>query len=281
MKTVLAGTVLALFAVVPSHVAPRSPLLASSPTPLAPRPWQAANAKIDLDKARDKEESRQHYQRGHEALHNEKYEVAEREFQESIKLDPAFELSRYGLGQTYMAMKRYPDAVAAFQKCRDVFHANNVADASDQIARDQRIDDRIKELEDQKRIYQSPGHTGTTSSSAGLSRSYVQQLDIQINSLKEARHRQATNEEPTPDWLSLALGSAYFRTNDIADAEREYKNAITVNGKLGEAHNNLAVVYLMTNRASEASAELTAAEKAGFKVNPQLKEDVRAAMAKK
>jgi Flp pilus assembly protein TadD len=90
-----------------------------------------------------------------------------------------------------------------------------------------------------------------------------------------------TGAEPTPAWVSLALGSAYFRTNSLPDAEREYKNAITVNPNLGEAHNNLGVVYLMTNRASEASAELTAAEKAGFKVNPQLKEDVRAAMAKK
>jgi hypothetical protein len=36
----------------------------------------------------------------------------------------------------------------------------------------------------------------------------------------------------------------------------------------------------MTNRASEASAELSAAEKAGFKVNPQLKDDIRAAMKK-
>ena len=198
MKTVLAGTVLALFAVVPSPVVPRSTLRASTPSSLAPRPWQAANARIDLDKARDQEEARQHYQRGHEALHSEKYEVAEREFQESIRLDPIFELSRYGLGQTYMAMKRYPDAVAAFQKCRDVFHANNAADASDQIARDQRLDDRIKELEDQKRTYQSPGHVASTSASAGFSRSYLQNLDIQINSLKEARHRQATNEEPTP-----------------------------------------------------------------------------------
>jgi tetratricopeptide (TPR) repeat protein len=276
MNAVLAGGVLALFAVVPSPLASRSAPPATRSSLLAPRIGQAVNPKANLDK----EEARQHYQRGNEALHHEKYDEAEREFQASIKLDPTFELAHYGLGQTYMAMKRYPDAIAAFQKCREVFHANSVADAADQTARDQRLDDRIKELEDQKRTLQSPGHVATTSVSAGLSRTYAQQLDIQINSLKEARHRQATNEEPTPAWLSLGLGSAYFRTNALADAEREYKNAIIVNPKLGEAHNNLAVVYLMTNRASEASAELTAAEKAGFTVNPQLKEDVRAALKK-
>lgn len=277
MKTVLAGSVLALFAVVPSPLAPRSPLLASSPSPLASRPWQAANAKIELDK----EDARQHYQRGYEALHNEKYEVAEQEFQSSIKLDPTFELSRYGLGQTYMATKRYPDAVTAFQKCRDVFHANVIADSSDDLKRQRRIDDTIKELEDQKRTYQSPGHVATTSAGAGLSGTYLQQLNMQINSLKEARARRTTTgDEPTPDWLSLGLGSAYFRSNALADAEREYKAAIAVNPKLGEAHNNLAVVYLVTGRPADASTEVNAAEKSGFKVNPQLKDDIRTAIKK-
>jgi len=53
-----------------------------------------------------------------------------------------------------------------------------------------------------------------------------------------------------------------------------------VNPKLGEAHNNLAVVYLTTGRPKDAAAELDAAERAGYKVNPQLKEDVRAALKK-
>jgi tetratricopeptide (TPR) repeat protein len=275
MTTVLASTVLALFAVAPSLPAPRSSPPAPRTSLLAASTSQAVNPKANLDKA----EARQHYQSGNEALHHEKFEEAEREFQASIKLDPTFELAHYGLGQTYMAMKRYQDAVTAFQKCRDVFHANSIADAADQTARDQRIDDRIKELEDQKRANQAsrlpPGTVG-----AQLAQSQNRNIDIQLGSLREARHRQATGPEPTPAWLSLALGSAYFRSNSLPDAEREYKNAITVNAQLGEAHNNLAVVYLMTDRASEASAELTAAEKAGFKVNPQLKEDIRAALKK-
>jgi tetratricopeptide (TPR) repeat protein len=223
----------------------------------------------------------QHYRAGQDALRNEKYEEAEREFQTSIKLDPTYELPRYGLGQAYMAMKRYPAAIMAFQKCSDVFHANAIADSADDVKRQRRIEDTIKELEDQKRTYQSPGHVAT-SSSAPLMRNYLQQLDMQINSLKEARQRRTTTgDEPTPAWLSLALGSAYFRTDAYGDAEREYKSAIEVNPKLGEAHNNLAVVYLTTGRAADASTELDAAEKAGFKVNPQLRQDVRDALVKK
>jgi tetratricopeptide (TPR) repeat protein len=226
---------------------------------------------------RDKQQAVQHYRAGQDALRTEKYEVAEREFQSSIKLDPAYELPRYGLGQTYMAMKRFPDAITAFQRCSDVIHANYAADATDDVKFQRRIDDQLKELEDQKRLYQSPGR----STSSSMARQYVQQLDVQIGTLKEARHRPTTSgDAPTPAWLSLALGSAYFRANDTANAEQEYRQAIAVNPKLGEAHSNLAVLCLMSGRAKEAQDEIDAAEKAGFAVNPQLKADVRAALKK-
>ena len=42
-------------------------------------------------------------------------------------------------------------------------------------------------------------------------------------------------------------------------------------------HNNLAVVYMQTGRLAEADAEIKAAEKTGFRVNPQLKEDLKKA----
>jgi tetratricopeptide (TPR) repeat protein len=237
----------------------------------APRPPQSPQTD------RDKQQAVQHYRAGQNALRSEKYEVAEREFQSSIKLDPTYELPRYGLGQSYMAMKRYPDAITAFQRCSDVIHANNAADATDDVKFQRRIDDQLKELEDQRRLYTSPGH----STSSPMARQYVQQLDTQIGTLKEARHRPtASGDAPTPAWLSLALGSAYFRANDTANAEQEYRHAIAVNPKLGEAHSNLAVLCLMSGRTKEAQDEVDAAEKAGFTVNPQLKADVRAALKK-
>ena len=55
-------------------------------------------------------------------------------------------------------------------------------------------------------------------------------------------------ESTVPAWVSLALGSAYFRSGQLEDAEREYKAAIAADPRAGEAHNNLAVVYFETNR---------------------------------
>ena len=76
--------------------------------------------------------------------------------------------------------------------------------------------------------------------------------------------------------MSLALGSAYFRSGRLADAEREWKAAVDVNARLGEAHNNLAALDAMTGRKKEADAAVRAAERAGFAVHPRLKDDIRA-----
>jgi Flp pilus assembly protein TadD len=66
----------------------------------------------------------------------------------------------------------------------------------------------------------------------------------------------------------------------MPDAERAYKATVEVDPKSGEAHNNLAVVYLTTGRIEDAERAVQAAEKAGFKVNQGLKDDIRAAKQK-
>lgn len=222
---------------------------------------------------RDRLEALQHYRVGQDSLRSEHFDAAEQEFTKAAKLDPTLELAPYGLGQVYMATKRYRPAIAAYEKCRQVFRANAVVVAGDEMAHERRIDDQIKALEDQQRLYQQPGKN--PNSAASLAN--MQQLDMQIRAMKDARRRIAGGPEPTPAWISIALGSAYFRADAMADAEREYRAAIDVDQKLGEAHNNLAVVYMLTGRYPEADVEIKAAEKAGFRVNPQLKEDLKKA----
>ena len=82
-----------------------------------------------------------------------------------------------------------------------------------------------------------------------------------------------------PAEFPLALGSAYFRQEKLQEAKAEYEEATRLNPKLGAAHNNLAVIYLLTGLPAEAETELSRAEKSGFAVNPRLKEDIKKAKA--
>jgi tetratricopeptide (TPR) repeat protein len=132
------------------------------------------------------------------------------------------------------------------------------------------LDDQIRSLEDEKTLLVSGRVTAMTSGGPI-------DLDRRISDLKARRYHESKAMPDTPAWISIALGSAYFRSGAMSDAEREYLEALKADPKLGEAHNNLAVVYMLTQRYAEANAEVKAAEKSGFRVNPQLKEDLKKA----
>jgi Flp pilus assembly protein TadD len=222
-------------------------------------------------------EALKHLRLGQENLRTEKWDKAQTEFKEAIRLDPLLELAHYGLGQAHMGLKQFDRAVAAYIACRDVFHAQAGRAASSQMENEQRIVEQIQQLQDQKTQLQAKNFTGSSSLAAGA----LNRIDMMITELQSRRNQTADAAPRTPTWISIALGSAYFRSGAMADAEREYREAVAVDPKLGEAHNNLAVVYMLTQRFADADAEIKAAEKSGFRVNPQLKEDLKKAAARR
>ena len=106
----------------------------------------------------------------------------------------------------------------------------------------------------------------------------MRQLQHQLDVLTQAKERNVnlSLDATVPYFVPLALGAAYFRSGKLADAEREFKTTIEAEPKAGEAHNNLAVLYLTTGRLEEAASEVKLAEKTGFKVNPEFKQDLEA-----
>ena len=213
-----------------------------------------------------------HQRLGQENLHAEQWDKAEVEFTAAVKLEPTLEMAHYGLGQVYMNTRRFPAAVAAYLACRDAFVSNTARLASNDMQAERALDDEIRNLEDQRTLMASGRVTSMLSGGPV-------DLDRRINDLRQRRLRDPNAAIHTPTWISLALGSAYFRSGALPDAEREYRATLAVDPKLGEAHNNLAVVCLLTGRLTEADVEIKMAEKAGFKVNPQLKQDVKKALA--
>jgi tetratricopeptide (TPR) repeat protein len=219
---------------------------------------------------REQNAASQHFKRGMESLLGERYDVAETEFKAAVAIDPLYDAAFYGLGQVYMATKRYPDALKAYLGSREAFKKATAAEALAGTESDRRLRDQIEALKDNERnmMRLATGNSAQTN---------IDQVRAQIQQLESRKSRRAgATPPPVPAGVSMAIGSAYFRLNDLANAEKEYKAAIEVNPNFGEAHSNLAVVYLVTGRATEAEGEVKAAEKAGFRVNPKLKEDIAA-----
>ena len=169
-----------------------------------------------------------------------------------------------------MSMKEYPKAVIAFKGARTAFLEGVALDATDRVKADHRRDEEIRELQDSVRSVR--GQATRLAQSGQQPENMILKLESRIKELETYKFTGGGILE-VPAEFSLALGSAYFRTGALADAQREHEAALAVRPKFGEAHNNLAVVYMLQGNLAEADVQVKAAEKAGFHVNPQLKVD--------
>ena len=212
----------------------------------------------------------QRYRSGQELMLSEQFEQAAREFSGAIELDPLLAIAHYGLGKSYMAQKRYASAIQAFVGCREAYSKLAGMRETNRMTTDRMIDDEVREM--QTAIAMVRG--GQSKAYRSNSESKITELEARIDDLKRMQREPVTLFR-TPAEVSLSLGSAYFRNGNREAAETEWKAALQVNRKLGEAHNNLAVIYMQTDRLDAADEELKLAEKAGFRVNPQFKADLK------
>jgi tetratricopeptide (TPR) repeat protein len=222
-----------------------------------------------LADAQSRREAIQFYRTGQEFFTAEKFERAAEEFTKAIHKDPLFTLAHYQAGQSYMNLKRYASAIKAFQDCIETTRALYGLAETNRFAVEKQRDDDIREMRESVKMLQQSGHQLL----ATRAEQHLSDLEKQRTSLN-AGYRP-------PAEVLLSLGSAHFRNGDRDRAEANWKTAIDVNPRLGEAHNNLAVIYMTSGRIADAETEIKAAEKAGFRVNPQLKEDLKKASSRR
>lgn len=215
--------------------------------------------------AADRKQARVQNELGWEQMGAEQWEGAARSFQRAIEIDPSFEIPYYGLGRARIALKQFVEAVDALSKCQALFRARAGRQFASQQDAQRYRNDRVTEIDEQIRQVQSLPPSARN-------QDLLRQLNNQRRDIYNALQRGSSMsiDATVPPWVSLSLGSAYFRAGRIADAEREYKATIAADDRSGEAHSNLAVVYLETGRFAEALASIRAAKKTGFRVNPEL-----------
>jgi tetratricopeptide (TPR) repeat protein len=213
----------------------------------------------------------QHYKKGQDAMISEHLDQAILEFKAAIQLDPLLTLAHYRLGQAHMSQKDYAQAERDFLACRDAYDKLAGLEFTNREEVERRRDEEIDQLQNYLGQLQS-GQVKNSNPSVPL------QVQQEIDTLQRNRRRGAEGAMSVPAEVSVSLGSAYFRQGKLEDAEKQWKAALDVNPKQGEAHNNLAALYLMTNQPLDAEKELKLAEKAGYPVHPRLKDDIKKAL---
>jgi tetratricopeptide (TPR) repeat protein len=217
----------------------------------------------------DRREALRHYRNGQELLVAEQFEKAAEAFRSAIKHDPLLTDAHYGLGQSFMGLQRFASAIQAFNGCIDAARHLHGLRQKDRTSTDRAIDEEIRELKDSVRRVAS-GQLRVAQPAIKQT-----QLEQRIQELERSRSSLSPNFE-VPATVLLSLGSAHFRNGDRAAAEQYWTDAVNVNSRLGEAWNNLAVIHLGAGRKKDAEDAVRNAERAGFRVNPRLKDDIRA-----
>jgi tetratricopeptide (TPR) repeat protein len=217
--------------------------------------------------------ARRHYEAGWQLYRHEDWTGAVKEFEQAVAAMPTFADGYYAVGRAELAQRHFVSAIAAFTKCRNLYMTNAGDDLVKRTMGTQKLDELILE---QKMVLQQLQNGGSNKSQT--SQLSARTIENKISQLELARDRNQTIslDMSVPFYVPLSLGAAYFRSGKYADAEREFKTAIEANSKSGEAHSNLAVLYMTTGRIQEAATEISLAEKTGFKVNSGLKEDLEA-----
>jgi len=214
------------------------------------------------------DEAQRAYERGQKLMDQESFAEAIPHFRTAIGLDPTHWLAHYSLGQAHMALKQYADAVNAYQGCREVFLNFATIDASQQNAMEKFREDEIRDLKDTILMVEQGKVKGVGNHSLEV------QLNDRLRVLEGARMRGKDQVVKVPAGLMLGIGSARFRLGQMAQAEAAFQEAVATDPKLGAAHNNLAVMYMLNGRFDEAKQQIKLAEKAGTPVADTFKKEL-------
>ena len=199
---------------------------------------------------------------GQELLQAERWESAAIEFRGAIALNPLLTDAHYGLGESQMGLRRYTSAALAFQACLEAARRVHTLREKARVETDRQIWEEVDQIRDTIRRRRDSGLRS-------------RQLDQYVSTLLRNRSSLGLPFEP-PAPVLLALGSAHFRNGDRVRAEYYWREATRIDDELGEAWNNLAAVYAATTRRAEAVDAVARAERAGYRVNPRLKEEIAA-----
>ena len=152
----------------------------------------------------DRQKARLANKTGWDLMKAESFEKAVVAFQQSIELDPTFDMSFYGLGRAHLALK-HVSAISALSRCRDLYVAQVGRQFTSQQEAQRYRQDRITELDEMLRQLDAAPQSAQVQDQKRQVTEHKRQLQELIT-----RGNDTTTSSSVPAWVSLSLGSAYF-----------------------------------------------------------------------
>jgi len=100
----------------------------------------------------------------------------------------------------------------------------------------------------------------------------VTKLQGQRNTITNRLNEPIPVDEETPADYFYFHGNVFVKQKKYQEAHDQYMEAVRINPKHGDSYNNLASLYYMVKKYSQAMEYLKLAEENGAEVNPKFKE---------
>ena len=174
---------------------------------------------------------------------------------------------RYNLGVALMQQGRVDEALAEFRQvmAESPKHLESMINVAAIYLGQGRPADALQVLTSALKVWDIP-----------MVRANVGVAYLQMDRLEEAAYhlKEALNAAPNmPDALTN-LSTIFLRTGEADKAEQAARQALEVNPNFAMAHNNLAVILSEKGDAKEARFHAVRARELGYRLHPQLAEQL-------
>lgn len=204
--------------------------------------------------------------KGDRALQKGDVGGAKSSFDRALSSVPTFPAALVGLGNIAMAEKKYAAALNNYEKARDGY-----ADLGHLLMQIEA--QRYANTIDQISILQDSISQARQSGSGGANLS-ISKWENEIERLRSIQvPTEETINEP-PAEIYFFIGNAHFQMRNVDAAVEAWETCREKNSEFAMVHNNLALAYAQAGRMDDARQSLQRAEKLGFPVNPQFKNDL-------
>src|SRR6185369_14634696 len=187
--------------------------------------------------------------RGTDEFKNNLYEAAEKDFKQSIQVDPTFELAHYNLGKLYEKQRKWDKAAEALENAvqRAPKNANYQYDLGEVYLEAKKIDQAEKALraatEADPKLFKAHWHLG--------------QVYKQLDQPKQADEelRKAIEANPRFSKSYVALGFLYLDYDFNKEAAQVFQGCVTAKEDDGECHNGYGLALKNLKQYEQATSE--------------------------
>jgi tetratricopeptide (TPR) repeat protein len=219
--------------------------------------------------------------KGIDSFKKEKYDKAEQSFLKVLERLPEHSEASYLLAQIYYKQGNLEKGLEMIQNAEDNFAVLGRILYRRQISRTDQLNAQREQAQQEISQLESQLAQAKTDAQRAAIQQQINQIQSRLGTPEMAQEKQDRMETLTvPGDYYYVHGNFLFKMKKYQEAMDQYLKAIEVEPRHGNAYNNIANLYFMSQQYDKALEYLEKGEANGAKVNPEFKKAILKALGR-